>query len=749
MPNEHDDQQWSVPASERGASRRSLLKGVALGGLAAGLNGLGFAMDPALALAAGAANGPYTPTDRFFNAHHAPLGAYATFTLGFPGANGGFGTESGKPPQQNVLVGVQSNGRSTALPFFDAAVETGIAAIPQDAVQRDFRAASDSFTTSGLRFTLYSPVRGLVDPTPGNPAFEPKRSGPLTRIRPAASDPLEQALLPAVFAELTVDNTGGSVEKVAFFAVRGGAASVLGIALPGVAFGSGVVRSAIVTTDTTAIAFTAATATAAMAGVTGNGDVGGLAIAVPAGARRTIRFALCFYHAGTVTTGRDTGYWYTRFYSSLEAVASEATVGLSQRIRKCIADNMLVDPSHLSTNQKFMLAHAIRSYFGNTALLADSSGQPWWMVMEGQYQYMNTFDLTVDQLFFELGMNPWTVRNELENFADHYSYQSGVELAAGATGPGGVSFTHDMGKWPGFSPDGQSNYEKPNVNGTFSFMTGEQLTNWILIAGVYVEQTDDYAWFENNVDRFEAVLDSLVNRDDPTASARDGIESANSTKTGTGAEITTYDSVGPGLTEAVGNSYLGGKTWAAYVILEKLLGQAGRSSAAQTAASQAEKAAVTLLAHVTPAGYFASNVYNGETIPIIPVIEGLVYPFFAGRTDALQTSGRYGTFIEAMQRHIDIVIGTGVCITADGGWKLDSESNNTWLSKTYLNEFVGRHVLRQDLAASTARADATAVSWLTNAASARFAWSDQIISGTARQSQYYPRGVTSILWLQE
>ena len=35
---------------------------------------------------------------------------------------------------------------------------------------------------------------------------------------------------------------------------------------------------------------------------------------------------------------------------------------------------------------------------------------------------INTLDLTVDMLFFELKFNPWTVRNVLEQFVNRYSY---------------------------------------------------------------------------------------------------------------------------------------------------------------------------------------------------------------------------------------------------------------------------------------------------------------------------------------
>lgn len=45
-----------------------------------------------------------------------------------------------------------------------------------------------------------------------------------------------------------------------------------------------------------------------------------------------------------------------------------------------------------------MLTHSIRSYYGSTQLL-DADGKPFWVVNEGEYRMMNTFDLTVDQMF--------------------------------------------------------------------------------------------------------------------------------------------------------------------------------------------------------------------------------------------------------------------------------------------------------------------------------------------------------------
>jgi hypothetical protein len=46
-------------------------------------------------------------------------------------------------------------------------------------------------------------------------------------------------------------------------------------------------------------------------------------------------------------------------------------------------------------------------------------------------------------------------------------------------------------------------------------------------------------------------------------------------------------------------------------------------------------------------------------------------------------------------------------------------------------------------------ADQAHASWLLEEKNNYWAWSDQIVSGEAKGSKYYPRGVTSILWLKE
>ena len=57
----------------------------------------------------------------FFNAHHSPMGAFASFTLGFPGAKGGLGMELKGPANENVYIGLEKPDKSG----YDAGVQGG------------------------------------------------------------------------------------------------------------------------------------------------------------------------------------------------------------------------------------------------------------------------------------------------------------------------------------------------------------------------------------------------------------------------------------------------------------------------------------------------------------------------------------------------------------------------------------------------------------------------------------------------
>ena len=109
----------------------------------------------------------------------------------------------------------------------------------------------------------------------------------------------------------------------------------------------------------------------------------------------------------------------------------------------------------LSDDQQFLIAHATPVYYGSTQLL-DVGGEPFWIVNEGEYCMINTLDLAVDHVFWELEHNPWVVRNLLDSFVAFYSYRDQVKVPDGKGGfklaPAGISFSHDMGVHNNFSP---------------------------------------------------------------------------------------------------------------------------------------------------------------------------------------------------------------------------------------------------------------------------------------------------------
>lgn len=705
----------------------------------------------------------------FFNAHHSPVGAFASFTLGYPGKSGGFDLELGSPPNQNIYIGLQEDGqnRYRALPFFGegqderdryTTEDSGdegelqhsvqkndsgiIAAFARREITRGFGVATDEWQAGDLTFRLYSPFGPVPDPAA------------------AAEEELRFALCPAVLAEITVDNTRGKSARKAFFGFQNTdpytSVRRLEDTTEGRICGVGQGRNTAIATNDPRVASAGFFTMEAILQPKvpenlrfGLGPVGALLMDTPAGEKATYRFALCFYRGGYVTTGIDASYYYTRFFGNIEEVAAYALEQFDRKLAAARQAEELVNAPHLNEDQRFMLAHAIRSYYGSSELL-DHEGRPLWIVNEGEYRMMNTFDLTVDQLFFELKMNPWTVKNELDLFTRRYSYEDTVRLPGDDTVyPGGISFTHDMGVANSFSRPGYSAYELHAIDDCFSHMTHEQLVNWVLCASVYVSQTGDNEWLSRNLGVLEQCLDSMVNRDHPDPAKRTGIMGLDSSRTMGGAEITTYDSLDVSLGQARNNIYLAGKSWAAYVAMEKLLRGNDREEQAALAGRQAELCARTIVAHMQPGGYIPAVIQENNDSKIIPAIEGLIFPLYTGCEEALDRGGRFGEYIAALAEHLRAVLKPGVCLFEDGGWKLSSTSNNSWLSKIYLCQFIARRILGLPWDEQGRAADAAHAAWLTSEQNAYWSWSDQMMAGVICGSRYYPRGVTAILWLDE
>ncbi len=702
------------------------------------------------------------PKNMFFNAHHSPVGAFASFTLGFPGKSGGLDLELARPPRQNVFIGVESLEQSNVydvLPFLQMENEDEsrrydienpdpnpekpkiLFPIAKKEIEREFHVATDTWKAKDFTFTIYSPIKEVPNP------------------ETASEEELKWATVPAVIVEMTIDNTKGTKTRRAFFGFEGTDpyTSMRRIddtcpELRGV--GQGRIVS-IVTKDKdvrSALHFSMEdilTTPLEENWTFGLGKVGALIIDVPVGEKKTCQFAVCFYRGGYATAGLDTTYLYTRFFNNIEEVGLYALDEAEALKAQSVRSNELLEKEWLSDEQKFMMAHAIRSYYGNTQLL-ECEGKPIWVVNEGEYRMMNTFDLTIDQLFFELKMNPWTVKNVLELYVERYSYEDYVRFPNEDDDyPGGISFTHDMGVANTFSRPHYSSYELYGISGCFSHMTHEQLVNWVLCATVYIEQTKDWTWRDDRLPILEKCLESMIHRDHPDPEKRNGVMGLDSTRTMGGAEITTYDSLDVSLGQARNNLYLAGKCWAAYVGLEKLFRDVGNEQLAMLAGKQAEKCAATIVSYVTDEGYIPAVMGEGNDSKIIPAIEGLVFPYFTNCHEVLKEDGRFGEYIQALRNHLHYVLQEGICLFSDGGWKISSTSNNSWLSKIYLCQFIARHILGMEWDEKGKRADEAHVEWLTHPQLSIWSWSDQIISGEISGSKYYPRGVTSILWLEE
>ena len=207
------------------------------------------------------------------------------------------------------------------------------------------------------------------------------------------------------------------------------------------------------------------------------GNHAAILLTAPPGMVVAFRFAVCFHKGGSVTSGMDSSYLYAKYFRSVEHVAEYALGGFVDLMQaSLISDQLANNQPQLNLDQRFQLIHAVRSYYGSTQLL-QLDGRPYWVVNEGEYRMMNTFDLTVDQLFYELRMNPWTVRNVLDSYVRRYQVTDQVVLPdrPDELFPGGMSFTHDQGVGNAFSPAGRSAYEQAGLKGLFSHMTSEQL----------------------------------------------------------------------------------------------------------------------------------------------------------------------------------------------------------------------------------------------------------------------------------
>lgn len=690
----------------------------------------------------------------FFNAFHSPLGAHSSFTLGCKGKSGGLGLEMGGPAEENIYIGLENSKNSNyrLLPFFDNGKdesyrydhdsseeekESLISVFNDSEIKRKFKTGSDSWSAGDMTFTILSAP--VVAPDPFISSEEDQKF----------------AYCPGIPVELTVDNRNSNKERTAIFGYNPINSTDSLNKIHNLPSGySGLARgrtTGIFTNEPIAIAAQGFSAKGIVSETIkenfnfGLGPAGLLMFKVPAGEKKSFRIAICFFRDGIVTSGEDTSYWYTKYFKSINSVGIYTLDNFDKYKNLTTEIDNEFDDEKLNNSQKFQLAHSIKSYFGSTQLL-NWEGKPFWVVNEGEYRMMNTFDLTVDQLFFELKQNPWTVKNELDMFVSRYSYRDKLHFPGEDNiHEGGLSFTHDMGRENHISRVEYSTYEQFGLTGCFSHMTHEQLINWILCGALYIKDTGDKEWFKKNKQIFKECLESMLKRDNPDPLKRNGIMSLDSSRTLNGAEITTYDSLDESLGQSRNNVYMAVKSWASYLALEELLD----GEDILVAKSQADRAAQTICSFLNSEGYIPAIMGEECDSKIIPAIEGLVFPHYLGMKDMVTEDGKYGKLIKSLKTHFNTVLKKGICLYDDNGWKLSSSADNSWLSKIYLCQYVAREILDIKTDAVGIDADIAHQMWLLKDENLFFAWSDQMKSGIAHGSKYYPRGVTSILWLKE
>ena len=702
-----------------------------------------------------------------FHAHHSPQGAYATFTCGRFGVGGGPTIEGVQPASMDLVIGYADRGTEDmhALPFFRGAGNPDFSDFATDAAtaprnrrlqlegpKRSYQRSVDTWTAGDFSFAIYTPVTPLPDPEAlGEAALAP-------------------VLLPAVSARLTLINSSPIARRL-IFAITVGRQCRL---LPDVPFAKAVAWGTdmgIAARDVPGLE--AWVAFSELEYLTSNrshllGKTCGFALDVPAGETRSLDLSFGFCRTGAVTTGLECRYFYTRFFSELTCVLA-AAVEQHARLRTLAeAQAAELERRIPDEHQRFLLAHAERSYWGNTQLL-DHAGRPLWVVLEGEYAMINTLDLSVDMTFYEARHNPWTLRNLLDQFAARHSYFDRLDRPADGAGgmelghvrdpllvqelispaeevdlPGGISFTHDMGVAGQFSPVGTSSYELGGVIGCFSFMTAEQLVNWILIAATYVLVTGDDAWLARQLPLLTSCLSSLQNRDDPEPARRNGVVSLDSARCAGTFEITTYDSLDSSLGQARNSLYLASKTWAAWHALRLLFERAGLSDLAWAAGSSAQQLEQTVLAWYDPRLGYLPALRTGSSSAILSAVEGLIFPLFWGKREMLDPAGAHGAFLARLKAHLQAVLTPGLCLFPDGGWKLSSTSDNSWPSKIFICQHVAEHVFGLPPESAS---HAVHASWQ-QLGCADWAMTDQCFAGIGKGSKYYPRGVTCFLWLE-
>ncbi len=699
----------------------------------------------------------------FFMTHHAPVGAFASLTFGLTGRGISVDLESpGVEETADLIVAVShGEGRTRAMPFASGIalhdnelIQTSATffggAPPKswkqrwsvagpDEVTRTLTPCVDEFVLDNFRLRVLTPHPRLPDPE---------------KVESSS-----YAICPAVLLELVVDNSGSKLDATGFLGLGflgRGRISVLDHSSPGKLCGVGLSSQwALAALPVADQVFTIRDNNIAehvengLEVVHNGGQEGGIGFRIPAGETRTLTAAFGFYREGTVTQGIEGQYLYTRPFKNVREACHYLLTNSDQVRSDCAALDAEVASRGLPREKFELFGQSVRAYDANTQVI-QADGKILYNVGEGQYLWRNTMDLAADHLPWELGRNPWVVRNILEQFLDRYTYRDQVRFAdePGVVWPGGLSFTHDMGNFSTFSPAGESGYEMADSK-NYGFMTTEELLNGIYCLVAYALSAQDSAWAAKRLGIARELLESLEQRDHHDPALRNGLLRGESVRCGTGREITTYDCLDHALVDTNGNLYIATKTFCSALLLAEFFRFAGQAQDAARAQSMADKTRSSLgRFYDKEGGYLKANLYASGTTKVIAAIEPFAVPLYLGLKPALKADPVWN---ELLENHVRTCLVKGNCVDAQtDGLRLSSTSTNTWPSKSVLCIHVMEELCGIDVGKDHPWILRELLHW-TQVSAAKSTISDQIDSEkrTVIGAFWYPRIVTSAVWVMD
>jgi hypothetical protein len=696
----------------------------------------------------------------WFMTHHAPVGAWSSFTFGMPNRGVSVEMQQAAVEENADLLVAMSRGPGTvkAFPFVSGiqdtiqdlessrsavslqekpdVIEERWQFIPATEITRSLSATKDRYASEEICLEVFTPQEALPDPNLGLS--------------------MKRALCPGLLFHLTIDNSQHDEPAYGFIGLRyKGQGRIRPLdwstegKLSGIAF-SGSWAMAALTKDEQV--FTIRHNTIAQAVEQGHklvhmgGQEGGISFLVPPRSTVTLPVAFGFYQAGIVTEGLQGSYAYTNEFANVEDVCSYILENAEELRTICEAADVEMEQRVTDQREYEIYSQAVRAYYASSQLIT-AGGKPYYNVGEGQFLWRNTMDLAVDHLPYELWRNPWVVRNIMDTFFEQYAYHDLVYFYGEGERlfPGGLSFTHDMGNYTTYSPTGYSGYEMENAT-FYHPMTTEELLNGIYLMSGYGLSTKDKEWMTARTHLAKELLVSMEARDHYDPAQRNGILKARTSRSGLyGKEITTYDSLDHALASARGNLYIAVKTLCAAWLLHAFFKELGESQAANQAMEMADKTAQSLMDfYDEEKSSFRANLYEDVESRLLAAVE----PFAVLQFMGIEPLATYPQLAEAFQKHIATCMTPGICLDErTGGLKLSSSSDITWTSKVILSQVSLQHVFGIDLN-DFPSVRQEVVYWCQEAAAQRTI-ADQILCSKreAIGGFYYPRPITSFLWM--